>query len=662
MPDGFAQIVHIQDDIIRLHGLGVLEPLLADKTTGGNILWATDAYAERGPRYEPAAEIMSDLIAGEENIGIIRTRARKDFEQQSARTRRRAEVYTPLWVCRMMCDHLDAVWFRRKDGFNRVDPATGRVRFLKNRTWTAYVKSTRMEITCGEGPFLTSRYDAPTGTLVPVRERVGLLDRKLRAVSENTDNEADWLKWAARAFQSSYGYEFQGDSLLIARINALMTFAECFHDRWGHFPSADKCKVIADIIAWNLWQMDGLTDAIPYRTLEKYPQMVISGWAVSQVSMLETPKGCHIYDWQKGCDVEYLSLKEKGADAMKFDFIIGNPPYQEETSGDNDAYAPSIYHHFLDACYEVSDRVELIHPARFLFNAGNTPKAWNEKMLSDPHLKVVFYEQNSGKIFPNTSITAGIVVTYHDKNRDFGKIETFTSFQELNAILQKAAPKTEESSLMNIVYNQMRFNLNALYKEYPDLSSVIGSDGRDKRFRNNIFDKIPLFTVEPVSDDDIHVLGVVNSKREWRYFPKRFIDGEHENLWKYKAMLSSANGASGTLGEDSARIITVPFMAEPGVGYTQTFIGVGAFDTEDEASACVKYIKTKFARVMLGTLKVTQHNPPEKWRYVPIQDFTPDSDIDWSKSIPEIDRQLYAKYRLDEKEIAFIESHVKEMT
>lgn len=346
---------------------------------------------------------------------------------------------------------------------------------------------------------------------------------------------------------------------------------------------------------------------------------------------------------------------------MKFDFIIGNPPYQDETVGEQKTFAPPIYHLFMDEAFKVADRVELVHPARFLFNAGNTPKVWNEKMLQDRHLKVLWYEQDSGRVFENTYITGGVAITYHDTTKDFGCIETFTSFPELNTILKKVTPIAGGNSLMDVIYNQLRFDLDALFAEHPELSSVIGSDGRDKRFRNNIFEKIPLFTKEKTSADDVPVLGVINAKREWRYLPKRFIDNTHENLNTYKVIISSANGASGTLGEDAARITTVPFVAEPGVGFTQTFISVGAFSTVGEAEACAKYMKTKFARVMLGILKVTQDNKKNTWQYVPLQDFTPSSDIDWTVSIAGIDKQLYAKYGLDDTEIQFIESHVKEM-
>ena len=108
-------------------------------------------------------------------------------------------------------------------------------------------------------------------------------------------------------------------------------------------------------------------------------------------------------------------------------------------------------------------------------------------------------------------------------------------------------------------------------------------------------------------------------------------------------------------------MLSTPLIGEPLIGGTESFISIGCFETYNEAEALLKYVKTKFARTLLGILKITQHVTPEKWKYVPLQDFTPSSDIDWSKSIHEIDLQLYRKYGLDEKEIEFIETHVKEM-
>ena len=341
-----------------------------------------------------------------------------------------------------------------------------------------------------------------------------------------------------------------------------------------------------------------------------------------------------------------------------FDYVIGNPPYNEdfENSGENGNYAKPVYNYFMDAAYKVGEKVELIHPARFLFNAGSTPKAWNSKMLNDAHFKVLHYEANSALVFPNTDIKGGIAISYRDNAKSFGAIKTFTAFTELNGIVNKAAVTDENDSIASIVYTQVRFDLDALYADHPEIRSVIGSDGKDKRFRNNTFDKIKIFTDTPSNIDDIKVLGILKSKRTWKYVPLKYVDMAHENINKWKVLVPRANG-SGALGE----VLSTPLIGEPLIGYTQSFIGIGSFDTEYEAIATIKYIKSKFARVILGVLKVTQDNDRGVWRLIPLQNFTPASDIDWSKSIHEIDLQLYRKYGLDEKEIDFIETHVKEM-
>ena len=340
---------------------------------------------------------------------------------------------------------------------------------------------------------------------------------------------------------------------------------------------------------------------------------------------------------------------------MKFDFVIGNPPYQDETIGDNKGFAPPVYHKFLENSYKIGDVVEMIHPARFLFNAGSTPKQWNEQMLQDPHLKVLYFEQDSSKVFSNTDIKGGVAVTYRDKSKDFGEIGTFTIFPSLNSILKKVRPDViENGSLTDIIYSQNKFNLNELNNYYPELNRS------DKRLESNIF-KLDIFKTERSSDNDLKILGVIKNKRVYRYVNKKYIDDTDSNLTFYKVLLPKSNG-SGTLGEViSTPLVGTPLVGTPLVGYTRTFIGIGAFKTKNEANSALKYVKSKFARVMLGVLKVTQDNNPGKWRWVPLQNFTSTSDIDWSVSVHEIDQQLYRKYDLNEQEIEFIETHVKEM-
>ena len=346
---------------------------------------------------------------------------------------------------------------------------------------------------------------------------------------------------------------------------------------------------------------------------------------------------------------------------MKFDFCIGNPPYQDETIGDNDSFAPPVYDKFLDAARTIADKVEMIHPARFLFNAGATSKAWNRKMLEDEHFKILEYKDKSNAVFPQTSITGGLAISYYDKEKQFDAIEVFTSYSELNSILNKVKKRNDFVSLLDYIYVQNRFNLEVLFCEYPHLKKYIGSDGTDRRIRNNSIDKIKLFSDVRRNSDDVAIYAVSNNKRKFVYFPSRFFDMNHENFKKWKVLVSVANGAAGTIGDKSARIIGNPIIEKPYVGYTQSFIGIGAFSCKTEAEACCKYVKSKFLRCMLGILKVTQNGSRDTWKYVPLQDFTAKSDIDWTKSVHEIDLQLYKKYGLSDNEVKFIEEKIKEL-
>lgn len=298
-------LINIQDDIIRLHADGLLSGLLADRTTGKNIMWATDAYAPHGKAYERNEEIKAEIIAGN-NLGVIKTRARKNFEQQSVRTRQRAEVFTPLWVCKKMVDHADEVWFGRENVFDEA-----RVDFGK-RSWKQYVDSRRLEITCGEAPYLVSRYDVSTGEVIPLRERIGILDRKLRVVGENAKDEDEWLEWALRAVQATYGYEFQGDNLLIARVNVLMTWVEHLEERWQRKPTRREYETLLKVVTWNIWQMDGLTYTIPYRKAEEEFQQFdfFVDMGFSEEKEEEQPY-CRIYDWRANKSIEFAQMAKR---------------------------------------------------------------------------------------------------------------------------------------------------------------------------------------------------------------------------------------------------------------------------------------------------------------------------------------------------------------
>ena len=347
------------------------------------------------------------------------------------------------------------------------------------------------------------------------------------------------------------------------------------------------------------------------------------------------------------------SYWKKDVKEMKFDAVVGNPPYQEESNGDSNA-KKSIYNYFIDSGEELADRVTLIHPARFLFNAGDTPKAWNEKKLNDIHYQVIKYWSDSSDIFPTVDIKGGVAVTYWDKRKEFKPIKLFTAFDELHSILEKVE-KLNEDSLSSIITNRGTYKYsNLAYTEQPDEMMKTA----DRRIAPSSFERMPkLFTEEKPNDkhEYVQILGNIKNERCYRWFRKDYISPV-DNLEKYKVIVPKANG-SGAIGE----VLSTPLIGTPLIGYTETYISIGSTDSFSEAEAILKYVKTKFARTMLGILKVTQNNPKETWQYVPMQDFTDNSDIDWSKSVHEIDLQLYKKYGLSDEEIAFIESKVKPM-
>lgn len=346
---------------------------------------------------------------------------------------------------------------------------------------------------------------------------------------------------------------------------------------------------------------------------------------------------------------------------MKFDVVIGNPPYQEDVGVRSEQ--PPIYHHFMESAYKISDKVCFITPARFLFNVGATPKKWNEKMLNDNHLKVEFFEQKSENVFPGTDIKGGVAITYYDKCQDFGKIGTFTHFDELNSITKKVLSKFERS-LSDIYCSNTAYKYSPLFfSENPGFENRV-SGGSKRYMASSVFEKFPeVFLKQPKEDGQeyVKIIGRKNNQRTTLFFDKRYINPP-ENFYKFKVMLPGSNG-SGAIGEVlSTPLVGEPLVGEPLVGHTETFISFGAFDNREEAENLLKYIKTKFARTMLGVRKVTQGNKNTYvWGLVPLQNFTNNSDIDWSQSIAQIDQQLYKKYGLSEKEIAFIEEKVREM-
>lgn len=645
------------EELIKLDSYpirGLVGRLLQDKTTRKNILFASDSYADYGDKYKENLQMTEEVLLGFASCDI-QPRAYKATAEQTERTRKRAEVFTPAWIVNQMNNHCDAEWFGRPDVFNHQNGQewtvnTEPIEFPKGKNWKQYVDSRRLEITCGEAPYIVSRYDAATGEIIPLERRIGILDRKLRIVNENATDEDEWFKWAFRAFQSVYGYEYQGDNLLIARMNLLYTLADYIEAKWHRQATQKELEKFLNVICWNFWQMDGLKDTVPLVSpSEVYHQMSLFGEEEPEELHKDD---CKIYDWRGQKSLLFRDRKE-GMLSMKFDFVIGNPPYQQDSVGANESDTP-LYHYFWQASMQVAEKVELITPARFLFNAGATPKEWNEAMLNDEHFKVLFYEPKSDRIFSNTDIKGGVAITYRDEKSSYGAVGVFTAFPELNAI-NKKVEAFKEKSLSDVVTNRGLYRYSKLaYDEQPNELSKTA----DARIAPSAFERMPALFTDTKPEDGheyIQIFGLLKGERHYKWFRRDYVK-EVPNLFKYKVMIPKANG-SGAIGE----VLSTPLCGVPLCGFTETFISIGETDSKEEAEATLKYVKTKFARIMLGILKVTQNNAKPTWKYVPLQDFTSTSDIDWSKSIPEIDQQLYKKYDLTPDEIKFIETHVKEM-
>ena len=339
-----------------------------------------------------------------------------------------------------------------------------------------------------------------------------------------------------------------------------------------------------------------------------------------------------------------------------FDFCIGNPPYQGEN--DKNGRQPPVYHEFMEATYEVANCVELITPARFLFDAGQTPKAWNKKMLNDEHFKVVNYEPNASKVFDNTEIKGGVAIHIRDSSKRYDPIKVFTSYPELNKIIKDVFKIDNADRVDSIVSSRGNYRTTEeFFKDFPLAASRLGK-GTGNMIASNFFEKNPEVYREAsgnIPKGYARFLCRINNQRAYCDIDEKYIQN-NSYLHKYNVACPKSNG-NGIFGE----VLTSTEILAPGEAATDTFISIGLFDSIMEAEAFQKYIKTNFFRTLLGVKKVTQDNPKSVWNMIPLQDFTPSSDIDWSKSIHEIDLQLYRKYGLSEDEIAFIEANVKEM-
>ena len=622
--------IDISEEQLAKESADLLKILLKDRTTKKNIVWATHSYELLGKGFAPSDRINPSKVTGN-YANLIQPRSEKSKYEQKDRTKIRAEVFTPTWLV------------EKQNGYVEVE--------LETLNLEDYIQVRWLEITCGEAPYMVTCYDTVTGEEIPLSERVGFVDRKLQRISREDSDEATFYELVKKAYRASYGYEYQGDSLLLARENLLATFEDYYLAKTGNQPTLEQKKEIATIISYNVFQMDGLKKISPYSAKQEQFQQLSLFSDELEVQEVEESK-TQIKDWKKNKMIGFERLSSEESE-MKFDVVIGNPPYQEEAQGTSTKDMP-IYHKFISESYKISKKASLITPARFLSNAGGTPKTWNQQMLNNQHVKVSFFEQKSGNVFPGTDIKGGVAVTYYDTEQEFEPIEVFVPFIEMNSIRKKVIKKNFES-IDQFVTNRGSYRYSDLiYTDFPNLMKRVS----DRRVASNAFEKLPelFFDVKPEDGNEyIKIYGRFNNERVYKWFRKDYVTCP-SNFEKYKIILPKANG-SGAIGE----VLSTPVIGYPVIGYTETFISVGEFNSLEEAEACLKYIKSKFLRTMLGVLKITQDNTKAVWHYIPLQDFTVNSDIDWTQSVADIDRQLYQKYDLSPEEIAFIETHVREM-
>ncbi len=330
----------IEDNIYNLSP-ELLNILLKDHTTSReneqhNIFWATSDYEELGAGYEYHSPILPELITGDKG-NVIMPRVLKHKDRQTSRCRDMAEVFTPSWICNTQNNLIDEAWFGRKNVFNTEivtqDGAHSwvtnpeKITFPEGKSWKDYVRDTRLEITCGEAPYIVSRYDTTTGEFIPIENRIGLLDRKLRIIGENTEKSGDWLEATQEAYKSIYAYEWQGDSLLLAREALLYTFIEYYRHKFKRKPQLKSIRYIAYIISWNVWQMDGLKGVVPDSCHDK---IHIEPQIFGPIEKIEPCEGCQKNDIRKHTGTYCLikdwhttdkTTKKKGAKIRFIDLI-----------------------------------------------------------------------------------------------------------------------------------------------------------------------------------------------------------------------------------------------------------------------------------------------------------------------------------------------------
>ena len=636
-------LVNIQDDMIELQKLGLLDKLLADKTTKRHILWGTKAYREYGEQYAKYCEIFVTRILFH-SFDVIKTRVRRDVKQQVGRTKMHGEVSTPLWVCNKMIDAIDCDWFTMKtlpiDAWQQVDTLFQQTK----KSWKTYVDNKRLEITCGEAPYLVQRYDGTNGNMIPVEERRGVLDRKLHVISEYVTTREEWIYWATRALEATFGYEYQGDNLLIARVNVIKTFIEFYTHRWNEVLDVNILNRLANKVTWNLWQMDGLTDTIPCH-IDSMEEISLFEEPIKNV----TQSVCRIYDWRNMKQSIVFATMKGRQTGMKFDYVIGNPPFQEDTNGAGRQARP-LYNLFFEQIKDTRPKsISLITPSRW-FSGGMGLNKFREEMMNDRSIKVIFDYTNAKDLFPNNSISGGVNFFIWKSNYkgDCRFVNTTNGVRtELTRPLNEFPILIRYNQAVDIIRKVTCCTSNYL----TDIASGLMPFGLSTNYRGN---------VNKSNDNEL----ILHATDGCTYISKVEINKGFEYIDKYKVLISKTGAEHAGEPNKEGKFRVIPSSLKvigPNEICTHSYFLIGSNEKKELAENTCKYMKTQFVRFLMLITMSGFGLSKNTLIFVPLQNFSEKSDIDWSQPIPNIDQQLYKKYKLTQEEINFIETNVKEM-
>ena len=706
------------DDAYR----GVLSALLRDRSqpnSTGSIIWATGAYANHGVGYAGSDMMTVETVRHLVSIGELVPRCEKDADTQRRRTADKAEVFTPSWLCNDMINGIEEYEFGEgarpfndeSDGPRGWKATDGEISFPDGEAtggawsgkrfvpakprWYRYIGLRCLEITCGEAPYLTSRYDAVTNEPIPQAERIGFLDRKIRVAVENTPaGSAERKKSIDRALSSVYGFEYQGDNLFLARMNILLTWHEAAYgaaggegdapaaagrreDRWDEI---DALAEAANTISRNIVQMDGITLTVPRREHGGEEPAIETGGSLfgqwgGTVENAEpgnadnyvknahnSTDGMPVYACIYNGGNKRVTFRDmldgRGRKTMAFDFVIGNPPYHKDGGGRKKI---PIYGKFMESFSDpkIAKHATFVTPDGFV-KGGQQLEPLRRALVDNDHLsRVTFHQDKVFKQSVNAAITTfdntsehdtiDKTIVYADGNEEKGTLDwkyrdvVVNEDKELVRRIFEEKVKAGENNMSKLVTGRSPFGLKtACFRSYENQFL--------ERPDNRHFMKMLVGTAKKGGEkrDFYWVCPSDNFQRNEGRNRDEAIHLENSEKWKvtFPAAIANLDGK-----------VPTTWILAPGVICTDKYL---CFYVHDKAEAIKanKYFCSCFYRAGLSSY-MTNWMVYRNWHsLVPIQDFSDDSDIDWSGSLKSIDEQLYRKYGFTDDDIEAINRFV----